>query len=128
MPYILIGMPISALLFSLYLYNSLATLMITIIIMNFMMSVYRAPTVALMPDITPSPLRSKANGIINFMGGLAAVIAYLFGGLLYRTNPSYPFHLSTVVMLMALFILFVFIKENTDFTVERRKQKKRIRM
>ncbi|NLV89216.1 MAG: SLC45 family MFS transporter [Tissierellia bacterium] len=126
MPYILIGMPISALLFSLIPYtNSLATLMITIIIMNFMMSVYRAPTVALMPDITPSPLRSKANGIINFMGGLAAVIAYLFGGLLYRTNPSYPFHLSTVVMLMALFILFVFIKENTDFTVEKKKTKEK---
>ena len=77
MPYILIGMPISALLFSLIPYtNSLATLMITIIIMNFMMSVYRAPTVALMPDITPSPLRSKANGIINFMGGLAAMYAW----------------------------------------------------
>ncbi|NLY85530.1 MAG: SLC45 family MFS transporter [Tissierellia bacterium] len=125
MPYILIGMPISAILFSIIPYtNSLATLMLTIIIMNFTMSVYRAPTVALMPDITPSPLRSKANGIINFMGGLAAVIAYLFGGLLYKTNPSYPFHLSSIVMIIALFILFIFIKENTDYTIEKKIKEK----
>lgn len=125
MPYILIGMPISAILFSLIPYaKSLTTLMLTIIIMNFTMSIYRAPTVALMPDVTPSTLRSKANGIINFMGGLAAVIAYLFGGLLYRANPSYPFHLSSIIMIMALFILFIFIKENTNYTIEKKVKEK----
>ncbi len=33
------------------------------------MSTYRSPAVALMPDVTPKPLRSQANGIINLMGG-----------------------------------------------------------
>ena len=32
------------------------------------MSTYRSPAVALMPDVTPKPLRSKANAVINLMG------------------------------------------------------------
>ena len=59
------------------------------------MSVYRAPTVALMPDITPSPLRSKANGIINFMGGLAAVIVTYLEVYYIKPILAYPFHLSS---------------------------------
>lgn len=39
------------------------------------MSTYRSPAVALMPDVTPKPLRSKANAVINLMGALGAIIA-----------------------------------------------------
>ncbi len=68
MPYLLIGIPISAILFALLpQYSSFTSLMIILISFNLAMAIYRAPTVALMPDITPRPLRSKANGIINFM-------------------------------------------------------------
>lgn len=126
MPYILIGLPISAILFSIVPYtSSLKSLMLTVIIMNFTMSIYRAPTVALMPDVTPSPLRSKANGIVNFMGGLAAVIAYLIGGVLYKKNPTYPFHLSSIVMIIALIILYIFIKEPIDFIIEKKVKRER---
>src|SRR5690606_39321239 len=59
MPYLLVGVPLSALAFILipFLRMSLVPLMITVIVMNFAMSIYRAPTVALMPDFTPRPLR-----------------------------------------------------------------------
>jgi MFS family permease len=128
MPYILIGIPISALLFSIIPYTtSLITLMLTIIIMNFTMSIYRAPTVALMPDVTPSPLRSKANGVINFMGGLAAAVAYAIGGILYRMNPSYPFHMSSIIMIIALIILYTFIKEPRDFRIEEKKKTEKVK-
>ncbi len=126
MPYILIGVPISALLFSIVPYTkSLKTLMFTIIVMNFTMSIYRAPTVALMPDVTPSPLRSKANGIINFMGGLAAVIAYGLGGILYDVNHAYPFHMSSIIMVIALIFLYTFIKEPRNFKVEDKEVKEK---
>lgn len=126
MPYILFGVPISAILFSVVPYTkSLKTLMFTIILMNFTMSIYRAPTVALMPDVTPSPLRSKANGVINFMGGLAAVIAYGLGGLLYDRNPAYPFHMSSIIMIIALILLYTFIKEPMDFKVEEKTKKEK---
>ncbi len=39
------------------------------------MGTYRSPAVALMPDVTPKPLRSKANAIINLMGALGGVYA-----------------------------------------------------
>ena len=39
------------------------------------MGSYRSPAVALMPDVTPKPLRSKANAIINLMGALGGVFA-----------------------------------------------------
>ena len=91
MPYLLVGIPMSALAFILipFLRASLVPLMIAVVAMNFFMSIYRAPTVALMPDFTPRQLRSKANGVINFMGGLGAVIAFLIGGFLFRLN-EYP--------------------------------------
>ncbi|RLA94424.1 MAG: MFS transporter, partial [Deltaproteobacteria bacterium] len=64
-PYLMIGAPIAAIFFSLipvlHLVAPSFTLFITaIIIMNIAMAIFRTPTVALMPDITPSPLRSKA--------------------------------------------------------------------
>ena len=126
MPYILFGVPIAAILFSIVPYtNSLKTLIFTIIIMNFTMSIYRAPTVALMPDVIPSLLRSKANGIINFMGGLAAVIAYGLGGILYDINPAYPFHMSSIIMIIALIFLYTFIEEPRDVKVEEKVEVKK---
>ena len=50
--------------------SSLVPMMTVLIAMNLSMAIFRAPTVALMPDITPPALRSKANGVINLMGGL----------------------------------------------------------
>ena len=46
------------------------------------MNLYRAPAAALMPDVTPPPLRGKANAVINIMGGAGTALGYvlLFGG------------------------------------------------
>ena len=47
------------------------------------MSFYRSPSVALMPDITPKPLRSKANAIINLMGAVGGVLYLIFTAIMY---------------------------------------------
>ena len=57
------------------------------------------------------------------MGGLGCHCPPIWS-LLYKTNPSYPFHLSSIVMIIALFILFIFIKENTDYTIEKKIKEK----
>ena len=112
MPFIMIGVPVAALFFSLIpLHTGVITLMLIVIVMNFSMSVYRAPAVALMPDATPPKLRSKANGIINFMGGLGAVFAFLLGGKLFNQNEFYPFIVGAVVTIIALIVLLIFYKE-----------------
>ncbi len=50
------------------------------------MGTYRSPAVALMPDVTPKPLRSKANAIINLMGALGGMIYLGIAAVLYSTE------------------------------------------
>jgi MFS family permease len=64
-----------------------------------------------MPDITPSEHRSVANGIINLMGGLGAIIAFLGGAKLYDLNPEYPFLLGSVLVVLSAILVFIFIRE-----------------
>ena len=116
MPYLMIGAPIAALFFALipvlHLLLPIFPLLLTaIIIMNIAMAIFRTPTVALMPDITPSPLRSKANGIINFMGGLGTTLAFLGGAFLYRANRGLPFYVGAFIMLLAVAIVVLVIRE-----------------
>ncbi|MDR1805702.1 MAG: MFS transporter [Clostridium sp.] len=82
-PFILIGAPISAVLFFLIPQMedvlgdgaALLPLMLVIILFVFVMSLWRSPCVALMPDLTPSSLRSQANSYISLMGGIGAALA-----------------------------------------------------
>ncbi|MDR3645394.1 MAG: SLC45 family MFS transporter [Clostridia bacterium] len=115
MPYLLIGMPIAAVSVALIpLHWDLTSLIVIIIAMNVVMATFRSPTVALMPDITPEPQRSKANSIINLMGGLGAIIAFFVGSKLYSLNHGYPFYMAAVVMLISLVVLNLNIREKRD--------------
>jgi len=112
MPYIVLAAPIGAVLFALIPFHTgLLVLVLTALGMNLAMGLYRAPAVALMPDITPRPLRSQANGIINFMGGLGALIAFFVAAPLYRLNPRLPFLLAAGLVLVIVPILWWRIKE-----------------
>lgn len=113
MPFIMIGLPLSALLFIILpsTTHSFLLMMVVLTILNIVMAIYRGPTVALMPDLTPPELRSEANGIINFMGGLAAVVVLIGGAFMYKVNPGLPFWVTGVIMLFSMFMLFKFIKE-----------------
>ncbi len=89
MPFILIGAPIAAGAFSLIPLASVLPLFSACTIsMLLSMALWRTPVVALMPDITPSKFRSQANGIINLMGGLGAIIATLGGAVLFKIEPG----------------------------------------
>ena len=123
-PFIMIGTPIAALFLLVVpiihlnmarVGSTLALMMAAIIVMNVSMAIFRTPTVALMPDITPPALRSKANGIINLMGGLGTSIAFLIGGMLFSKSPMYPFALATVVLLIAEAIVIWRVKEPEDY-------------
>ncbi len=113
MPYLLVGIPLSAVAFFIIPFSkhSLLFIMITVIAMNFFMSIYRAPTVALMPDFTPRPLRSKANGIINFMGGIGAVITFLMAGFLFKVNEFFPFAGGALIMIITIIVMYILVRE-----------------
>lgn len=112
MPYLLIGMPLGAVFAALIpLHTGFVTLVIFMVLMNLSMSLFRSPTVALMPDITAEKNRTKANGIINFMGGLGSVLAFGVGSKLYGISSYVPFLFAGIIMLMSMFILKAVIKE-----------------
>ena len=50
------------------------------------MGVYRSPAVALMPDVTPKPLRSRANAIINLMGAVGGIIYLAIAAVMYPNS------------------------------------------
>ena len=88
----------------------------TLLLLLIAMGLYRSPAVALMPDVTPKPLRSKANAVINLMGAIGGVytlimIKFLVGK---GDTPDYfPLFLSIgLLMLISVVILFLTIKEN----------------
>ncbi len=78
MPYIILGMAATIIVFPFmslcYIWDSLVGLIITMLVVLIIMNVYRSPAVALMPDVTPKPLRSTANGLINLVGYFGPIL------------------------------------------------------
>ena len=79
------------------------------------MAMYRSPAVALMPDLTPKPLRSSANAVINLMGAVGGVYTLILIQFLVKeeTNPSYlPIFIGVAaIMVLAIVVLLLTIKE-----------------
>jgi len=80
------------------------------------MSIFRSPAVALMPDVTMKPLRSKANAIINLMGSLAAIVGLAILALTGADRVSYVsyatvFILVGIIMLVVLALFLYKVKE-----------------
>ncbi|MBR6410478.1 MAG: MFS transporter [Clostridia bacterium] len=135
MPFILVGTFVSAVLFPFipvffHYHNLIGTVLIMGVVVIFMM-MYRNPAVSLMPDLTPKPLRSKANGIINIMGYLGGACATVVG--IFFVLSQYlgtqvgkphtwqyqniwaieiPFLLASVLMIVSALFLFFRIREN----------------
>lgn len=83
------------------------------------MSSYRSPAVALMPDVTPKPLRSKANAVINLMGAVGGVYTIAAIKFLIKTPEQgattdyLPLFISVAVLMMiAVILLIVTVKED----------------
>ena len=79
------------------------------------MGSYRSPAVALMPDLTPKPLRSQANAVINLMGAAGAVLTLVMIKIFVKASdkPNYvPVYLSVAtIMILAVVLLLITIKE-----------------
>jgi MFS family permease len=112
MPFILIGAPVAALAFGLIPLASVLPLFVACTsTLLLSMAFWRTPVIALMPDITPSQYRSQANGVINFMGGVGAIVSFLVGASLYEMNTAFPFWLGSVLVILSALLVFIFIRE-----------------
>ena len=136
-PFIVTCAPISAILFALIPIVALNTegamqlplTMITVILFVFSMSLWRAPVVALMPDLTPPELRSEGNAVINLMGGIGSAVGMVAGTvgiilcMLFTGHSKaeitadetlsfpYVFIVGSVVMIIGMLVLLFFVKE-----------------
>ena len=84
------------------------------------MGSYRSPAVALMPDVTPKPLRSRANAIINLMGAVGGMLYLGVAAVLYPTdkvknlvhvNYQPLFLVVSAIMAAAVAVLLLTIRE-----------------
>ncbi len=112
-PWLMIGAPMAAVFFILvpFVRENYVLIALAILGTNIGMALFRSPTVAYLGDLFPSEQRSKANGVINLMGGVGAAIALFAGGALYKIGVPLPFIVGAAVMLFAVGIVLLFVKE-----------------
>ena len=95
--------------------QSLVMFLSILFLLLLSMGLYRSPAVALMPDLTPNRLRSKANAVINLMGAVGGVYALIMIKLLVGAGerPDYlPLFISIGgLMMVAVAVLFATVKE-----------------
>lgn len=119
-PFIILGTITSVILMFLVpladFLGNLILFMTILFLLLIAMGSYRSPAVALMPDVTPKPLRSKANAVINLMGAAGGVFSLVMIKILIKQvdNPNYfwVFFAVSIFMIVAVAILLCTIREN----------------
>ncbi|MCE5188476.1 MAG: MFS transporter [Eubacteriales bacterium] len=96
---------------------SLTVFVVVLGLLLLTMGSYRSPAVALMPDVTPKPVRSKGNAVINLMGAVGGAFSLVvmkmlvFDGPSGRSNYLYLFLAVAALMLLAALTVFFFVPE-----------------
>ena len=116
-PYVLGGTIAASIFFVILGYANTLPLFIALLLLSLLsMATFRSPAVALMPDVTVKPLRSKGNAIINLMGTAGGIIILLFATVFKTSEPGktdFSAYLIAVVgvMLSGLIIFMLTVKE-----------------
>lgn len=101
-------------------HKSIAIYMVILLLVLIAMATFRSPAVALMPDVTPKPLRSQGNAVINLCGGVGGAIAFLiytvvlFGERLENYVIIFSSVAAGMLLLLAGFLAFVREKKMVD--------------
>ena len=135
MPFILTGTTLACILLFLLPFadstRNLPLFIISLFLVLLSMGLYRSPAVALMPDLTPKPLRSRGNAVINLMGTLGGIFSLLMIKTLVGSGdtPNYLPLFMSVAAFMAVCVLALFftikekkLRENMIYEDETRKE------
>jgi len=119
-PWLLLGAPLAAVFFILvpFVREHFVWIALAILGTNVGMALFRSPTVAYLGDLFPSEQRSKANGVINLMGGVGGALALFGGGTLYKMGVPLPFIVGSGVMLVAIGVVLLAVKEPQEIDIE----------
>lgn len=119
--WILLGVPVAVVGFTLIPFAQTAlAIAVFILITNLGMAIFRSPTVAWLGDLFPPEERSKANGIINLMGGVGGLIAFFGGGILFESmGRTAPFVGGSILLVAASLVAVLRVKEPKKIASER---------
>ncbi|HEY4723258.1 MAG TPA: MFS transporter, partial [Anaerolineae bacterium] len=112
-PWLMLGAPLAAVFFMLvpFVRDNFVLIALAILGTNIGMALFRSPTIAYLGDLFKPGERSKANGVINLMGGLGGAAALFGGGALYKLGVPLPFIVGAGVMLIAIVIVIFSVRE-----------------
>lgn len=112
-PWLMLGAPLAALFFILvpFVRHNFVLIALAILGTNLAMALFRSPTIAYLGDLFQPGERSKANGVINLMGGVGGAVALFGGGTLYDLGVPVPFIFGAGIMLIAIAIVLWKVKE-----------------
>lgn len=112
-PWLMAGAPLAAVFFILvpFVRTNFALLALAILGTNVGMALFRSPTVAYLGDLYPAEQRSKANGVINLMGGVGGALALFGGGVLFKLGVPLPFIVGALLLLIAIGVVLAFVRE-----------------
>jgi maltose/moltooligosaccharide transporter len=114
MPFLLAGIPLSALFLALLpvgAHLGLVWLLAVTVLMNLSWRIFAAPLAALMPDLVPSRMRSQVSGVLTVLGGLGGAVALLGGGALFRIHEHLPFAVFASCLVLIVIVLAYGIRE-----------------
>jgi Na+/melibiose symporter-like transporter len=119
-PWILLGAPLALLGFVFIpVAQSVIAIAVFILITNFGLALFRSPTISWLGDLFKPNDRSKANGVINLMGGVGGLLAYFGGGILFNSfGREAPFIAGAIAMIVALSVVLLFVKEPEKIATE----------
>ncbi|MCP4356434.1 MAG: SLC45 family MFS transporter [Chloroflexi bacterium] len=124
-PWILLGMPIAVVGFLMIPFaQSALAVAAFILITNFGMALFRSPTVSWLGDLFMPADRSKANGIINLMGGIGGLLAFFGGGLLYTAyGRAAPFIGGAVLLAVASLVAVWRVREPKTISLDEKEDR-----
>ncbi len=120
MPYLMVGIPISALFFVLISTinpssDPLWLLLLYMVIFTFFMSSFRSQSIALMPDFIKPVNRSKGYAVFNFMASIGSILAFLISFFLVPISLTFGFLMIAIIMVLCLILMLLKINENESY-------------
>ncbi|MGA6167270.1 MFS transporter [Amycolatopsis magusensis] len=113
-PYLVVGMPLAAVIFLLIPFSAASLPLLVAVMFAYALVVnsFKPIAEALVPDFIPPERRSRANAVVKIAAALTVVVASLLSILIVDDHPTAAFVIPSVVMLLAVLVLGFTVRDS----------------